>query len=82
MTELREHADFLTRALEKQSRKLHYSKFAKGHFYNVLPALPSKTYFQTSGISMLEINSEMQSESFIIFPFSTFSTHALEYEYP
>ena len=31
---------------------------------------------------MLEINSEMQSKSFIIFPSSTFSTHASEYEYP
>ena len=59
---------------------LYYSKFAKDHFYNVISALPSWTYFQISGKSMLEINSEMQSKSFIIFPLSTLSTHASEYD--
>ena len=39
-------------------------------------------YFQISDKSMLEINSEMQSKSFTIFPLSTFSTHASENEYP
>ena len=35
-----------------------------------MSALPSYTYFQISGFSVLEINSEILSKSFIIFPFS------------
>ena len=58
-------------------------KICFGHFYNVMSALSSLTYFQISGISMLEINSEMVSKSFIIFPFSTqFFKHASDYGYP
>ena len=53
--------------------KLCYSKFAKDHFYNVMSALPTYTCFRISGISVLEINSEMPSKSFIIFPFFPFS---------
>ena len=55
--------------------------FAMDHFYNVMSAIPSLIYFQLSGISMLEINSEMLSKSFISFPVSTCSKHASEYRY-
>ena len=53
-------------------RNIYYLKFAWGHFYDVMSALLSKTYFQITGKLMLEINSKMLSKSLIIFPFSTF----------
>ena len=51
---------------------IYYSRFAKDQFYNVMLALPSLIYFQTSGKLMLEINSEMLSKSFNISPFLPF----------
>ena len=42
-------------------------KICFGHFYNVMSALSTLTYFQISGISVLVINSEMLSKSFSTF---------------
>ena len=56
---------------------VHYSKFARYHFYNFIKALPSLVYFQISFISVLEINLEIVSKrrptySCIIFSFLHF----------